>query len=90
MSMFAKITSGFVLAMMFGVSIGTAEAGTCGRFGGWGIGVTQAIASFMSEKATHQALDKENAKPVSAIHTVCNTDALLYVQCHSTTKGCSR
>jgi hypothetical protein len=67
-----------------------ASAGTCGRFGGWGIGVTQDIAKFMSDKATHQAMDKENAKSVAALKTECNTNAVVYVQCHTTTKACSK
>lgn len=90
MRLSARIVSALIVAAALGVSISGAEAGTCGRFGGWGIGVTQAIATFMSEKATHQAMDKEQAKPVAAIKTVCNTDALVYVQCHSTTKACAK
>ena len=69
---------------------GPASAASCGRYGGWGIGVTQGIATFMSEKATHQAMDKDNAKAVAAIKTECNTNALIYVQCHSTTKACGK
>jgi len=82
-----KFALGLTVAAMIA---GPASAGTCGRFGGWGIGVTQDIAKFMSDKATHQAMDKENAKPVAALKTECNTDAIVYVQCHTTTKACSK
>ena len=90
MMVLPKIISGAVVSAAMAITVTGAEAGTCGHFGGWGIGVTQAIATFMSEKATHQAMDKEQAKPVAAIKTVCNTDALIYVQCHSTTKACAK
>ena len=90
MTVVLKIISGAVVSAAMAITVTGAEAGTCGHFGGWGIGVTQAIATFMSEKATHQAMDKEQAKPVAAIKTVCNTDALIYVQCHSTTKACAK
>jgi hypothetical protein len=69
--------------------IAPAEA-KCGHYGGWGIGITQGIASFMSDKATHQAMDKDSAKPVAALKTECNTNAVLVVQCHTTTKACSK
>ncbi len=87
MTMFSKLALGLALAAVIAAP---ASAGTCGRFGGWGIGVTEDIAKFMSDKATHQAMDKENAKPVAALKTVCNTNALVYVQCHTTTKACSK
>jgi len=69
---------------------GPANAGSCGRFGGWGIGVTQDIATFMSTKAMHQALDKENAHPVAGVKTECNNNALVYIQCHTFTRACSK
>jgi hypothetical protein len=72
------------------VAVGfTASANAaCERAGGWGIGVTKDIASFMSEKATHQAMDKDGVKPVGRIVTTCNNDAVLYFQCHSTVQAC--
>ena len=79
------------LSLALAVTAATpAFAGTCGHYGGWGIGVTEGIATFMSTKATHQAMDRDNAKPTMAIKTQCNTDALIYVQCHSTTTACSK
>lgn len=85
-----KASTGLAVAAVLVTLANPAWAGTCGRFGGWGIGVTRDIAMFMSEKATHQAMDKENAKAVTAIKTECNTNALVYVQCHSTTKACAK
>ena len=82
-----KIALGLGLAIALA---GPASAATCGRYGGWGIGVTTGIATFMSDKATHQAMDKDNAKPVAPIKTECNNNALIYIQCHSTTKACSK
>ena len=83
--------SKLALGLCFALALAApANAGTCGRFGGWGIGVTEDIAKFMSKKATNQAMDKENAKPVAALKTECNTNALVYVQCHTTTKACSK
>jgi hypothetical protein len=82
-----RLALGLALAALFAAP---ASAGNCGRFGGWGIGVTPEIAKFMSDKATHQAMDKESAKPVAALKTECNTNALVYVQCHTTTKACSK
>ena len=77
--------------VVFSAAASTANAGTCGRFGGWGIGVSEGIAMFMSNKAMHQALDKENAKPVAAVKTECNTNAVVYVQCHTfTAKACGK
>ena len=87
MTSMSKIALGLCLAVL---AAAPASAGSCGHFGGWGIGVTQDIAKFMSDKATHQAMDKENAKPVAALKTECNTDAIVYVQCHTTTKACSK
>lgn len=81
------ITSAFLLSI---VAIAPASAGSCGRYGGWGIGVGETIAGFMSNKALHQAMDRDNAKPVTAIKTECNANAVLYMQCHSTTKACSK
>ena len=86
----SKLAFGLGVTLAIAVAAGPANAGSCGRFGGWGIGVTQDIAKFMSNKATHQAMDKENAKPVAALKTECNTSAIVYVQCHTTTKACSK
>jgi hypothetical protein len=87
MTTISKLALGLALAALMSAP---ASAGSCGRFGGWGIGVTQDIAKFMSDKATHQAMDKENAKPVAALKTECNTNGIVYVQCHTTTKACSK
>jgi hypothetical protein len=87
MTIMSKLALGLCLAAL---AAAPANAGTCARFGGWGIGVTQDIAKFMSDKATHQAMDKENAKPVTPLKTECNTNAIVYVQCHTTTKACSK
>ena len=87
MTTLTRLTLGLALAALVAAP---ANAGTCGHFGGWGIGVTQEIAKFMSDKATHQAMDKENAKPVAALKTECNSNAIVYVQCHTTTKACSK
>lgn len=87
MSNVIKVAIGLAIAVLVTVP---ADAATCGRYGGWGIGITQDIAKFMSDKATHQAMEKDNAKPVTAIATKCNTDAMLYWQCHSTTKACAK
>jgi hypothetical protein len=69
---------------------GPASAAKCGRYGGWGIGVTTDIAKFMSDKATHQAMEKDNAKPIATLQTTCNNNALIYIQCHTTTKACAK
>lgn len=90
MTMITKLSTGLAAAVVLTALASPASARTCGRFGGWGIGVTQAIATFMSEKATHQAMDKEQAKAIAPIKTECNTNALIYVQCHSTTKACAK
>lgn len=87
MTAIARLALGLAL---LGTAATTAHAGTCGRFGGWGIGVSEGIATFMSNKAMHQALDKENAKPVAAVKTECNTNAVVYVQCHTFTKACGK
>jgi len=84
-----KITVGLGIAIAL-ASVTPASAGTCGRFGGWGIGVTESVAKFMSNKAMHQALAKESARPLGAARTECNTNAVLYVQCHTFTKACSK
>jgi hypothetical protein len=81
-----RIALGLVLAGL----VASPATASCGRYGGWGIGVTQDIAKFMSNKATHQAMDKDNAHPVAAIQTECNNNALVYIQCHSFTKACSK
>jgi hypothetical protein len=90
MSIVSKLGVGLGLAALAAASVGPASAASCGRYGGWGIGVTQDIAKFMSNKATHQAMDKDNAKPTTALKTECNTNAIIYVQCHTTTKACAK
>ena len=90
MTTISKLALGLALAAAVAAAAGPANAGSCGRFGGWGIGVTEDIAKFMSNKAMHQAMDKEKAQPVAAMKTECNTNAIVYVQCHSTTKACSK
>lgn len=85
--MIKMIASALCLSL---VAIAPANAGSCGRYGGWGIGVSETIATFMSNKAAHQAMDRDSAKPVAAIKTECNTNAFFYVQCHSTTKACAK
>jgi len=77
---------GFALATM----LASTASASCGRFGGWGIGVTEDIAKFMSNKAMHQALDKENAKPLGSARTECNNNAVVYIQCHTFTKACGK
>jgi len=86
-----RIAASIGLAAVIALALASpASARTCGHYGGWGIGVTQAIANFMSDKATHQAMDKDNAKSITPIKTECNTNALIYVQCHSTTNACAK
>jgi len=85
--MFKGIVSALILAT---VAATPAAAGSCGRYGGWGIGVGEGIASFMSNKALHQAMDRDNAKPVGAVKTECNVNAVIYTQCHTTTKACAK
>lgn len=89
MPAFNKIVFGISFAAAITAAV-PAFASSCSRYGGWGIGVTQDIATFMSTKAMHQALDKDSAKPAGGIKTECNTNALIYVQCHTFTKACGK
>ena len=91
MAQLTKSMVGAIAAVaVIGALAGPAGATSCGHYGGWGIGVTTDIAKFMSDKATHQAMDKDNARPVAAIQTECNNNALVYIQCHSFTKACAK
>ena len=90
MSTITNIASGIALAAVIALAASAPADASCGRYGGWGIGVTKDIAMFMSNKATHQAMDKDNAKPIAGIKTECNTNAVIYVQCHSFTKACAK
>lgn len=76
----------FVLAAALACAM-PAEAG-CGKYGGWGMGVTTGIATFMSEKATHDSITKAGAKQTGNVKTTCDTSNVLYVTCTSSARAC--
>ena len=83
----SKIVSGLALATIIALAASPpANAGSCGRYGGWGIGVTKDIAMFMSNKALHNMIEKNGEKGVGKVTTTCKEGPV--VDCVSKQKSC--
>jgi len=65
----------------------SAHAGSCAKSTAAGLGVTKEIATFMSNKALHNMIEKNGEKGRGAVTTTCET-TLLSTTCHSSQRTC--